>query len=142
MQKTSPIGAQSIFGGFTRVPLLDTTFVIPQKLVCLRYPNQNIASRCLINILPDFLGLHICPCKASDKFIQLERVSLQGHFATYLYKNLAVIGRSVLNKKYQALSQQTLLLLLLILEPIFYELFKFYDLFWISTRTYTRQNIS
>ena len=43
----------------------------------------------------------------------LERVGLQGHFATNLYQNLTVIGRSVQNKKYQALSQLTLLLLLL-----------------------------
>ena len=43
----------------------------------------------------------------------LERVGLQGHFATNLYQNLTVIGRSVQNRKYQALSQQTLLLLLL-----------------------------
>ena len=110
MQKTSPIGAQSILGGFSRVPLLDAIFVIPQKLVCLKYPN-GIASRCFISILHDFLGLHSCPCKASDKFIQLERVGLQGHFATNLYQNLTVIGKSVHNKKYQALSQQTLLFL-------------------------------
>ena len=102
MQKTSSFGAQSIFGGFSRVPLLDATFVIPQNLVRLRYPN-GIASRCFISILPDFLGLHSCPCKASDKFIQLEWVDLQGHFATNFYQNLTVIGRSVLNKKYQAL---------------------------------------
>ena len=94
MQKTSPIGAQSIFGGFSRVPFLDSTFVIPQKLVCLRYPN-GIASRCIINILPDFLDLHSCPCKVSDKFTQLEWVGLQGHFATNLYQNLTVMERSV-----------------------------------------------
>ena len=46
----------------------------------------------------------------------LERVGLQGHFATKLYQNLTVIERSVLsvlNKKYQTLFQQTFLLLLL-----------------------------
>ena len=106
MQKTSTIGTQSIFGCFSRVPLLDATFVIPQKLVCLKYPNGT-ASRSFISILPDFLGLHSCPCKASDTFIQLEWVGLQGHIATNINQNLTVIGRSVQNKKYQALSQQT-----------------------------------
>ena len=100
------------FWGFSRVPLLDATFVIPQKLLCLRYPN-GIISRCFISILPDFLGLHSCPCKASDKFIQLEWVGLQGHFSTKLYQNLTVTERSVVNTKYQLLSQETMLLLLL-----------------------------
>ena len=100
-----------MFGGFSRVPLLDATFGIPQKLVCLRYPN-GIASRCLFNILLDFLGLHGCPCKASDKFIQLGWVGLEGHFATNLYQNLTVIERSVLCTKYQTSSQKTLLFLL------------------------------
>ena len=100
------------FGGFSRVPLLDAKFVIPQKLLCLRYP-KGIACRCFISILPDFHGLHSCLCQASDKYIQLEWVGLQGHFATKLYQNLTVIERSLLNAKYQALSQHTLLLLLL-----------------------------
>ena len=43
----------------------------------------------------------------------LERVSLEGHIATNLYQNLTVIERSVPNKKYQALFQQTLLILFL-----------------------------
>ena len=78
----------------------------------LRYPIE-IASRCLINIFPDFLGLHSCPCKASDKFIHLEWVDLVGHFATNLYQNLTVIERIEENTKYQTSSQQTLLFLLL-----------------------------
>ena len=109
MQKNSPNEIHSILGGFSRVPHLDATFDIPQKLVCLRHPN-GMASRCLINILPDFLGLPSCPCKASDKFIQLGWVGLGGHFATNLYQNQSVMERSVLNTKYQTLSQQSLLL--------------------------------
>ena len=70
--KTSPNGAQSIFGGFSRVPLLDATLDIPQNLVCFGYPN-GFAPRCLINTLHDFLALH--PCRASNKFIQLEWIS-------------------------------------------------------------------
>ena len=37
----------------------------------------------------------------------LEQVGLEGHIATNLYQNLTVIERSVDNKNYQALSQQT-----------------------------------
>ena len=51
-------------------------------------------------------------------FIFLERVGLEGHFATNSYQNLTVIERSVINTKYQALSQQTLLLLLLLCPQI------------------------
>ena len=109
MRKNSSNGAQSIFLGFSRVLLLDATFDIPQKLVCLGFPN-GIASRCLINILPDFRGL---PYKASDKFMQLGWVGLEGHTATNLHQNLSVIERSVVNTKYQAISPQTLLFLLL-----------------------------
>ena len=66
----------------------------------------------------------------------LEQVSLEGHFATNFYQNLTVIEKSVQNKKYQTLSQQTLLLSLL--RPrtnILWVILKFYDLFWISPCT-------
>ena len=112
MQKTSPIGAQSILGAFLEFPFLMPHLSSPRSLYVWDIPMELLLDALSIFSLK-FLGLHSCPCKARDKFIQLERVGLQGHFATNLYKNMTVIGRSVLNKNYQALSQQTLLLLLL-----------------------------
>ena len=61
-----------------------------------------------------FLGLNGRPCKASDKFIQLGWAGLEGHFATNLCQNLTVIERSIHFTKYQAISQQILLLFLLL----------------------------
>ena len=96
---------KSFWGAFPEFPFLMLHMTSPRSLiVCWGYPN-GIASRCLINMLPDFFGLHSCPCNASDKFNQLEWVGLEGHFATNLYKNLTVIERSVVITKYQALSQ-------------------------------------
>ena len=75
------------FGGFSRVPLLDAIFVITQKLACSRYHN-GIAFRCFISILPDFLGLHSCPGKASDQFIFLDFTSYHNLVVPKTAKNL------------------------------------------------------
>ena len=110
----------------------------PPEAFMFEISQWNCFQICLINILPDFLGLHSCQCKVvSDKFIQLEcfdfffkgnwgqsqRLNfphpghtlcfgLEGHIATNLSKSDSH-RKKCRNSKYQALSQQTWLSLLL-----------------------------
>ena len=106
-KKPLQMGPKAFWGAFPEFPFLMPHLTSPRSLYVWDIPMELLLGRCLINILPDFLGLHSCPCKASDKFIQLEWVGLEGNFATNLYQNLTFIERRVVNTKYQTLSQQT-----------------------------------
>ena len=102
MQKTSPNGAQSISGGSYRVPLLDSTLDISQKLVCLGYPN-GIASKCF--------------CQYSPLFSWPSNLSLQGQRQIYplgmgwlrvSYCNQFISKPGSYRKKYQVGAEKTL----------------------------------